>query len=76
MTLLDDFEASHKLEGVLVIQEMLRHVPSDILRRTGVDALFKQVGLLYLIPMSSSDSLKVPSGSNVPPTQSRDTYAS
>ncbi|PPQ65475.1 hypothetical protein CVT26_000115 [Gymnopilus dilepis] len=42
MTLLDDFEASHKLEGVLVIQEMLRHVPSDILRRTGVDALFKQ----------------------------------
>jgi len=43
MTLLDDFEAKHKLQGVFVVQEMLQRVPSDLLKRTGVDGLLRQV---------------------------------
>ena len=43
MTLLDDFEAKHKLQGVFVVQEMLQRVPKDLLKRTGVDGLLRQV---------------------------------
>ncbi|KAF8963411.1 hypothetical protein BDZ97DRAFT_1919843 [Flammula alnicola] len=42
MTLLDDYEARFKLQGVLVVQEMLRHVPRDLLKRTGVSGLLRQ----------------------------------
>ena len=43
MTLLDDFEAKHKLQGVFVVQEMLQRVPKGLLKRTGVDGLLRQV---------------------------------
>ncbi|KAJ3571675.1 hypothetical protein NP233_g3604 [Leucocoprinus birnbaumii] len=39
MTLLDDFQAKHKLEGVRVVSFMLPTIPKQILRRTGVDEL-------------------------------------
>ncbi|KAF8159812.1 hypothetical protein B0H34DRAFT_655026 [Crassisporium funariophilum] len=41
MSLLDDYEAKYKLQGVVIVQEMLRHVPKDLLKRTGVDALIR-----------------------------------
>jgi hypothetical protein len=46
MTLLDDYEARYKLQGVLVVQEMLRHVPSGLLKRTGIAGLLRQVRTL------------------------------
>jgi len=45
MTLLDDYETKYKLQGVIVVEEMLRRVPKDLLKRTGVDGLLRQVGL-------------------------------
>ncbi|OSX60573.1 hypothetical protein POSPLADRAFT_1047984 [Postia placenta MAD-698-R-SB12] len=39
MTLLDDYEAAYKLHGVQIVSDMLRAVPADLLRRTGVDGL-------------------------------------
>jgi hypothetical protein len=39
MTLLDDYQAKHKLEGVRVISFMLHTIPKNILQRTGVDEL-------------------------------------
>ncbi|EDR04901.1 uncharacterized protein LACBIDRAFT_303763 [Laccaria bicolor S238N-H82] len=41
MTLLDDYEAKYKLWGVRITLEMLKHVPKDLLRRTGVDGLLR-----------------------------------
>ncbi|KAG5353722.1 hypothetical protein C0989_003148 [Termitomyces sp. Mn162] len=41
MALLDDFEAHNKLRGVGIVSEMLREVPSQLLRRTGVDGLIR-----------------------------------
>jgi uncharacterized protein YfaT (DUF1175 family) len=43
MTLLDDYEAKYKLWGVRIVLEMLKHVPNDLLRRTGVDGLLRSV---------------------------------
>lgn len=45
MTLLDDYETEYKLQGVIIVEEMLRRVPNDLLKRTGVDGLFRQVRL-------------------------------
>jgi hypothetical protein len=45
MTLLDDYETKYKLQGVIIVEEMLRRVPKDLLKRTGVDGLLRQVGL-------------------------------
>jgi hypothetical protein len=42
MTLLDDYEARYKLQGVLCARAVLEHVPATLLRRTGVDGLLKQ----------------------------------
>ncbi|KAJ3515523.1 hypothetical protein NLJ89_g1696 [Agrocybe chaxingu] len=42
MALLDDYEARYKLQGVEIVQELLRHVPKGLLRRTGVDGLLRQ----------------------------------
>ncbi|KAF8909392.1 hypothetical protein CPB84DRAFT_1766025 [Gymnopilus junonius] len=42
MAFLDDFEARYKLHGIAIVQEMLRHVPKDLVKRTGVDGLLKQ----------------------------------
>jgi len=44
MTLLDDYETRYKLHGVIVVQEMLGRIPKDVLKRTGVDGLIRQVG--------------------------------
>lgn len=41
MTLLDDYEARYKLQGLLCARAMLRNVPSSLLCRTGVDRLLK-----------------------------------
>lgn len=39
MTLLDDYEAPHKLRGLRVLAAFLARVPPALLRRTGLDAL-------------------------------------
>jgi hypothetical protein len=43
MTLLDDYEARYKLKGVEIVSEMLRNVPKEILKRSGVDGLIRTV---------------------------------
>lgn len=43
MTLLDDYEVPYKLRGIAVISQMLKTVPPDLLRRTGVDDLIFSV---------------------------------
>lgn len=48
MALLDDYEAKNKLHGVVIVQQMLLSVPKDLLRRTGVDGLLRQVGFSLL----------------------------
>ena len=45
MTLLDDFEAAHKLEGIHVVRGLLVHAPPDLLKRTGVADLCFSVSL-------------------------------
>ncbi|TFK56229.1 hypothetical protein OE88DRAFT_1641915 [Heliocybe sulcata] len=39
MTLLDDYEAPYKLQGIRVASHFLSRAPADLLRRTGVDGL-------------------------------------
>ncbi|KAI0092518.1 hypothetical protein BDY19DRAFT_883360 [Irpex rosettiformis] len=39
ITLIDDYEVRYKLQGVEVVSEMLKQVPVEILRRTGIDGL-------------------------------------
>ncbi|KAJ4472023.1 hypothetical protein J3R30DRAFT_3659960 [Lentinula aciculospora] len=39
MTFLDDYQVPYKLEGVRMVEELLQHVPREILKRTGVDGL-------------------------------------
>jgi len=39
MTLLDDYEVAYKLRGITTVSRMLKTVPPDLLRRTGVDDL-------------------------------------
>lgn len=43
MTLLDDFQAPYKLHGVKIVREMLRTLPKQLLKRTGLYALLAQV---------------------------------
>lgn len=43
MTLLDDFEVRYKLQGVIIVQEMLLRLPKELIKRTGVDGLIQQV---------------------------------
>lgn len=43
MTLLDDYQAEHKLEGVRVISFMLHTIPQKTLLRTGVNELIFSV---------------------------------
>ncbi|KAF9485494.1 hypothetical protein BDN70DRAFT_927435 [Pholiota conissans] len=42
MTLLDDYEAKYKLQGLFVVEEMLIHVPGGLLKRTGIAGLLNQ----------------------------------
>ncbi|EIM85518.1 uncharacterized protein STEHIDRAFT_80936 [Stereum hirsutum FP-91666 SS1] len=39
MTLLDDYEIRYKIEGMKIVDAMIKNVPSDLLRRTGVTEL-------------------------------------
>lgn len=48
MTLLDDYEAVYKLRGIETVSEMLKEVPKELLRRTGVDGLLLSVRFSYL----------------------------
>lgn len=43
MTLLDDYEAVHKLQGVHIVSQMLALIPNRLLNRTGVDSLLYTV---------------------------------
>jgi hypothetical protein len=47
MTLLDDYEVVYKLRGIAIISQMLKTVPPDLLRRTGVDELIFSVCLPF-----------------------------
>ena len=49
MTLLDDYEVAYKLSGIAVISQVLKTVPPDLLRRTGVDELIFSVCLLLAV---------------------------
>jgi hypothetical protein len=57
MTLLDDFEAGFKLQGVLVVQQMLQHVPKDLMKRTGINGLIHSVCCVY--PFRSNFEISV-----------------
>lgn len=48
MTLLDDYQAEHKLEGVRVISFMLHTIPQKTLLRTGVNELIFSVRFSFL----------------------------
>jgi hypothetical protein len=48
MTLLDDYEARYKLQGVEIVSEMLQRVPKEFLKRTGVDGLIRTVCAMLL----------------------------
>lgn len=43
MTFLDDYQVPYKLKGVKMVEELLQHVPREILKRTGVDGLILTV---------------------------------
>lgn len=47
MTLLDDYEVPYKIRGVIAVHQMLQNVPIQFLKRTGVDALFLSVTIIY-----------------------------
>lgn len=44
MALLDDYQAVQKLKGVKIVSEMLKNVPKELLKRTGVETLLVTVG--------------------------------
>lgn len=46
MVLLDDYEVKYKLQGVLLVQLLLKGSPPELLKRTGID------GLLLAVPNS------------------------
>lgn len=43
MIFLDDYESFYKLKGLIVVSELLKHVPPETLKRTGVDGLLISV---------------------------------
>ena len=45
MSFLDDYQVSYELLGVRLVSDMLARVPSDLLLRTGVDALMFTVSI-------------------------------
>jgi hypothetical protein len=45
MVLLDDFQVYYKLQGVRTVGCMLEKVPVNLLKRTGVDGLIRNVSL-------------------------------
>ena len=57
MTLLDDFEVRFKWQGVLAVQQMLQHVPKDLMKRTGINGLLDSVCCVY--PLCSDFEISV-----------------
>lgn len=51
MTLLDDYEVRYKIRGAEIVSELLKAVPSELLKRTGVDSLLYTV--CFKGPMSN-----------------------
>lgn len=49
MSFLDDYQVPYKLLGVRLVSDMLTRVPSDLLLRTGVDALIFTVRGIFLM---------------------------
>jgi hypothetical protein len=47
MTLLDDYQAYHKLQGVQIVLDLLERVSKDVLKRTGLDGLLLTVSIVY-----------------------------
>lgn len=63
MTLLDDYQAKHKLEGVHIVSIMLAGIPKETLRRTGVHELIFTVYFLApstILPPSLIYFIQVP----------------
>lgn len=56
MTLLDDYEAPYKLHGIRVVSKMLERVPSDLLRRTGVDGLLRQSLIMAMTNLNNPET--------------------
>ena len=77
MTLLDDFEVRFKLQGVLVVQQMLQHVPKDLMKRTGINGLIHSVSCVYPLraPISKSQSALVAPKFAISSSKSRNTTA-
>jgi Tti2 family len=48
MIFLDDYESYYKLKGLIVVSELLEHVPPESLKRTGVDGLLVSVRQLSI----------------------------
>lgn len=46
MTLLDDYEIRYKIEGMKIVNAMIKNVPPDLLRRTGVTELLFTVSFI------------------------------
>lgn len=59
MTLLDDYEIRYKIEGMKIVDAMLRNVPPDLLRRTGVTELLFTVSSIAPPPPSCFSLLMV-----------------
>ena len=47
MTFLDDYEIRYKVEGMRIVDAMLKKVPPDLLRKTGVTDLLFTVSPLH-----------------------------
>jgi hypothetical protein len=45
MTVVDDFKAIYRVEGIRIVGEILKKAPGNLLRRTGIDGLFLTVSL-------------------------------
>jgi hypothetical protein len=43
MTVVDDFKAIYRVEGIRIVREILKKVPGNLLKRTGIDGLFLNV---------------------------------
>lgn len=58
MTLQDDYEVFYKLQGISITQEMIKRVPKELLRRTGVDELLFTVrGPLSVVTLDIEEAI-------------------
>ena len=80
MTLLDDYEAKYKLQGVELVSQLLEASPPDVLRRTGIDSLMLHVSTQFskcsastyssLVFTVAQNLLGIPSASGDPESHS------